>query len=214
MLKVWGRRSAFNVQKVLWLVDELGLAHEHVPLGGTHGGLDAPGFLAMNPNGRVPVIEEDGAVVWESHAILRYLAARHGGEAFWPADPAARALADRWTDWALASLQPAFMDLFASFYRTPEERRDPARVADALARCAALYGILDRQLHGRDYLAGDRLTLADIPAGTSLYRYFTLAIERPSLPNVEALYRRLAARPAYAKNVMVPYEALARGQGS
>ena len=86
MLKVWGRRSSFNVQKVMWLVDELGLAHEHIDAGGKFGGLDAPGFLAMNPHGKVPVIDDDGTIVWESHAILRYLAARHGGARWWPED--------------------------------------------------------------------------------------------------------------------------------
>ena len=125
MLKIWGRRSSFNVQKVLWLADELGLPHEHIDAGGRFGGLDAPGFLAMNPHGKVPVIDDDGTIVWESHAILRYLAARHGGARWWPDDPAERSLAERWMDWSATTLQPDFlMGVFWGFYRTPEAQRD------------------------------------------------------------------------------------------
>lgn len=105
MLKVWGRGSSFNVQKVLWLVGELGLSHRHIPAGGDHGGLDEPSFLAMNPHGRVPVIDDGGVMVWESHAILRYLAARYGGSEWWPASPVDRAQADGWMDWAQTALQ-------------------------------------------------------------------------------------------------------------
>jgi len=128
MLKVWGRRNSQNVQKVLWLVGELGLAHEHVPAGGAFGRLSDPDFGALNPNRTVPVIEDDGVVVWESHAILRYLAARYGGDAWWPADPAERSDFDRWLDWAQAQWQPAFLSgVFWGFYRTPAQalcRRD------------------------------------------------------------------------------------------
>ncbi|KOQ20555.1 glutathione S-transferase, partial [Achromobacter xylosoxidans] len=109
MLTIWGRRSSFNVQKVLWLAGELGLAYEHVPAGGQFGLLDTPDFLRMNPHGRVPLLRDGDTVVWESHAILRYLAARHGADAFWSADPARRARADGWMDWAQTALQPAFL---------------------------------------------------------------------------------------------------------
>src|SRR5262245_62964304 len=109
MLKVWGRRSSFNVQKVMWLVGELGLPHAHIPAGGSFGGLDTPEFRAMNPHGRVPVIDDAGVVVWESHAVLRYLAARYGRPRFWSDDPAARSHADRWMDWSQTRLQPDFL---------------------------------------------------------------------------------------------------------
>src|SRR5260370_14672135 len=121
MLKVWGRRNSFNVQKILWLTGELGLVHEHIPAGGSFGGLDDPDFLAMNPHGRVPVIDDSGTVVWESHAILRYLAARHGGAAFWPDDPGERSQADQWMDLSQTAFQPAFlMGGFWGFYRSPD----------------------------------------------------------------------------------------------
>jgi glutathione S-transferase len=208
MLRVWGRRSAFNVQKVLWLVGELGIPHTHVEAGGAFGGLDHPAFLQMNPHGRVPVIDDGGTVVWESHAILRYLAARYGRESFWAEDPADRSLADRWMDWSLATLQPAFIELFWGFYRTPDAARDWTKIRDALERCAHHYRLLDTQLAGRPFLGGARFSLADMPAGTSLYRYFALEIDRPALPNVEAWYRRLAERPPYRTHAMVPFDDL------
>jgi glutathione S-transferase len=205
MLRVWGRRSAFNVQKVMWLVGELGLEHEHIPLGGDFGGRDAPAFLAMNPHGLVPVIDDGGTVVWESHAILRYLAARYAPERFWPEDPAARSQWDRWLE-AGRGLQEDFLNgVFWGFYRTPEPQRDWPAIRRALARSGEWLAILDRQLEGRAYLLGDELTLADIPGGALLYRWFELEIERPDLPNISAWYERLKARPAYAEHVMIPF---------
>lgn len=206
MLTVWGRRNSFNVQKVLWLVGELNLDYRHVPLGGSFGGLDTPEFLARNPHGRIPVIDDDGTIVWESHAILRYLAARHGGERFWPTDPAARSHVDRWMDWSQTVLQPEFLTgVFWGYYRTPESKRDWPAIRASVARTAEHFQLLDRWLAGKKYLLGDELTLTDIPAGTALYRYFELDIERPSVPNVEAWYARLRERPAYAEHVMVPF---------
>jgi glutathione S-transferase len=209
MLRVWGRLNSFNVQKVMCLVGELGLAHEHIPAGGSYGGLDTPEFLAMNPHGRVPVIDDGGTVVWESHAILRYLAARYGKGTFWSDDPAERSQHERWMDWAATTLQPDFlMGVFWGFYRTPAAQRSMPAVADKVAACARHFRLLDRVLADRAYLCGERLTLADIPAGTSLYRYYGLEIERPDVPNVAAWYRRLQARPAYAKYVMLPFDDL------
>ena len=206
MLKVWGRRSSFNVQKVMWLVGELGLAHEHIDAGGRAGGLDSPAFLAMNPHGRVPVIADGDAIVWESHAILRYLAARHGAGRFWSDDPVPRANVDGWMDWSHTALQPDFlMGVFWGFYRTPEDKRSWGAINAALSRCATHFGRLDRLLEGRSFLLGETLSLADITAGTSLYRYFELEIERPSLPQVERWYRTLQQREAYRAHIMIPF---------
>jgi glutathione S-transferase len=209
MLKVFGRSSSFNVQKAMWLVDELALAHVHIPAGGGFGGLDAPEFLAMNPHGRVPVIDDDGVVVWESHAILRYLGARYGGGRFWSDDPAERSRVDGWMDWAQTALQPDFLiGVFWGFYRTPEPQRNSPAIRASVARCAQHFQLLDRILADRPFLCGAELTLADIPAGTALYRYFELDIERPVVPNVEAWYRRLQTRPAYRQHVMIPFDEL------
>jgi hypothetical protein len=125
MLTVWGRRSSFNLQKVMWLLGELSLEHRHIEVGGQFGGLDAPEFMAMNPHGRIPVIDDGGTIVWESHSILRYLAARYGRSRFWADDAGARSQADRWMDWSQSALQPDFlMGVFWGFYRTPEPQRD------------------------------------------------------------------------------------------
>jgi glutathione S-transferase len=206
MIRVWGRRSSFNVQKVLWLVGEIGLAHEHIPAGGSFGRLEEPAFRALNPHGRVPVLQDGDLAVWESHAILRYLAARYGETRFWAGDPATRAPVDGWMDWAQTALQPAFLNgVFWGYYRTPEPQRDWPAIRQSLDCCADLFGMLDRILADRPFLTCDRLSLADIPAGTTMYRYFELDIDRPSLPNVEAWYRRLQQRPAYREHVMLPF---------
>jgi glutathione S-transferase len=210
MLKVWGRRSSFNVQKVMWLIGELELPHAHIDAGGSFGGLDAPDFLAMNPHGRVPVISDGDTVVWESQAILRYLAARHHGSGrFWPHDPAARAVIDGWMDWSQTSLQPDFLGgVFWGFYRTPDDKRNWPAINASLARCAQHFEKLDRLLERRTFLLGEALTLADITIGTSLYRYFGLEIERPRLAQVERWYRTLQQRPAFRTDVMIPFDEL------
>jgi len=206
MLKVWGRRSSANVQKVLWLVGELDLPHTHVPAGGDFGGLDDPAFRALNPHGKVPVIDDGGVVVWESHAILRYLAAVHGADRFWAADPAVRAPIDGWMDWAQTALQPAFLTgVFWGGYRTPEAQRDVGAVARALDRTVACLAQVDRLLADRPFVGGETLSLADIAIGTHLYRYFELEIDRPDLPRLAAWFERLKARAAYREHVMVPF---------
>jgi glutathione S-transferase len=163
----------------------------------------------MNPHGRIPVIRDDDATVWESHAILRYLAARHGAGKFWSDDPAVRARVDGWMDWSQTALQPDFLiGVFWGFFRTPEDKRNWPAIRAALARCARDFEKLERLLQGRPFLLGDELTLADITAGTSLYRYFELEIERPPLPQVERWYRTLQQRPAFRDHVMIPFEEL------
>lgn len=209
MLKVWGRRNSFNVQKVMWLVGELNIPHEHIPAGGDFGGLSTPEFLAMNPHGRVPVIKDDGAVVWESHAILRYLAARFGNGTFWSGDAARRAQYEEWMDWMQTSLQPTFLnDVFWAFYRTPENERNWSVINRGVEQCATHFRFIDRWLDGRSFMLGESISLADITVGTALFRYFTLEIERPSLPNVEGWYERLKTRAPYREHVMVPFDDL------
>ena len=207
-MKLWGRRT-LNVQKVMWFMDELGLSYEHILAGGDFGRLDTPEFLAMNPHGHVPVIRDGNTVVWESHTILRYLAACYGSAQFWSEDAAVRSQSDRWMDWSETALQPDFMmGLFWNFYRTPEAQHDKLTIQKNEATCNAHFQLLDRVLEGQAFLGGDAFTLADIPAGSLLYRYFELDIERPSLPNVEAWYKRLQERDAYVKNVMLPFDDL------
>lgn len=214
MLRVWGRRNSFNVQKILWLIGELGLDYEHIPAGGEFGKLNEPEFRRVNPHGRIPVLEHDGQAIWESHAILRYLAAQFGGEQFWPESPGRRAIVDGWMDWAQTSLQPSFLNgVFWTYFRTPAEQRDWPKIHSALNKCDALFKLLDEKLKQNVFLIGEKLSLADIPVGTHLFRYFELDIDRPNLPYVEKYYARLRERSAYREHVMVSFEDL-RGRPS
>ena len=204
MLKVWGRNNSINVQKVMWTVAELGLEHQRIDAGGQFGGLDTPDYGTLNPNRLVPVLEDDGVVVWESNAIVRYLAARYGSGGLWPADPARRAEADRWMDWKITSLQPDMTVVFWGLVRTPPEQRDTARIESAAERLGRTFAILDAHLAGRRFVAGDELTMGDIPVGAACYRYHALPIRRPPLPDLESWYARLQEREAFHNHVMIP----------
>ena len=204
MLTVYGRKSSFNLQKVMWLVGELGIAHKHLELGGSFGGLDTAEFLAMNPHGRVPVINDSGVVVWELHAILRYLAAKYAPSTFWNADPAEWARADQWMDWAQTALQIAFLNGVFWPDRTPEAKRNMSAVNAAFERTNGHLRHVDRQLDSHSFMMGDSLSLADIPIGTH-HRDSNLGLPRPGLPNVERWYERLQLRPAYREHVCVPF---------
>lgn len=204
MLKVWGRNNSINVQKVMWTVAELGLDHRRIDAGGRFGGLDTPDYGVLNPNRLVPVIEDGDMVVWESNAIVRYLAARYGEGGLWPADPALRAQADKWMDWKITSLQPDMTVVFWGLVRTPPEQRDTARIETAAERLGRTFAILDDHLADRRCVAGDELTMGDIPVGAACYRYHALPIRRPALPNLESWYARLQEREAFRSQVMIP----------
>ncbi|HBI22255.1 MAG TPA: glutathione S-transferase [Legionella sp.] len=206
-LTIWGRRNSFNVQKVMWLIAELDLPHLFIPTGGSYGGLDSPTFLAMNPHGRVPVINDNGHVVWESHAILRYLAAKFGQGNFWSDNIQVRSTYDQWMDWSQTALQPDFLTgIFWGYYRTPPAERNLAAIQTSLMHCNAHFHLLNHLLEKKQFIGGDSISLADITIGTTLYRYFELDIQRPSLHNVEAWYERLQTRKAYREHVMIPFD--------
>jgi glutathione S-transferase len=204
VLRIWGRNNSINVQKVLWCCAELSIPYERIDVGGPFGGNREPEYLRLNPNGLVPTISDGGFVLWESNAIVRYLATRHGMGTMCPEDLPERADADRWMDWQMgtlwASLRPAFIGLI----RTPPENRDQASIAAAIRKTAESWAMLDAHLAGRDYVTGPSLTMADIPLGATAYRWFSLDIERVPMPNLEAWYGRLCARAPYRANVMLP----------
>ncbi len=210
MLTIYGRATSSNVQLVMWTVAELGLAHERLDYGHVHGGLDTPEFRALNPHGKVPVLRDGATVVWESMAIARYLAARHGdGGAFWPADPAARAAVDMWAEYGKNELAQAFtMPIFWARVRTPEAARDKPALAAAVTRFDALLGPVADRLESHPFVAGGDFTLADIVTGHLLFRWFSLDLPRPDRPAIAAYYDRLQARPAYRTHVMVPFDTL------
>ena len=205
MLKVWGRTSSVNVQKVLWCCEELGLPYERVDAGGPFGGTDAPDYLTMNPNGLVPTVSDDGFTLWESNAIVRYLAARHGVEKLLPEDLAKRALAEKWMDFQLGTLFPAFRAGFLDLTRTPPEERDPDAIAASLRETTRLLAVLDAHLEGEEFVAGEGLGVGDLALGPVVYRWLNIEIERPDLPNLQRWHDRLTERPAYRKSVMVPF---------
>jgi glutathione S-transferase len=208
MITIWGRRSSFNAQKVLWTLDELELDYEHRNAGGSYGGLDNPEFLAMNPHGLVPVILDEEGAVWESNSIVRCLYTKHSSGNLWIEDPFQHSLADRWIDWAATALQPSFMRLFWGYYRTPESQRNPVEIQSALESCQKHFRALDSHLASHNYLAGSRFTAADIPAGTTLHRYFSIGLPVEEPTNVMAWFLRLRERPAFRQNIVVPFDEL------
>jgi len=203
MIKVWGRLTASNVQKVMWCIDELGVAREHIhiPFGRAK---EDPAYLAINPNGRVPTIEEDGFILWESNSCVRYIAARFGAGTLWPTDPRVRADAERWMDWQLTTLSEPTDTIFIGLIVKQPEQRDMAAIAAATKRLNQLWAIVDKVLATRKFVAGDDLTIGDIPMGIAAHRWFTIPVERDRHPNVEAWYRRLIDRPAFKKSVVNP----------
>ena len=205
MLIVWGRKNSINVQKVMWTVGELGLAHVRKDVGGPFGGLDSGDYGALNPNRLIPtIVDDDGTTVWESHSVVRYLAARYGAGGLWPADPAARARADCWLDWMQTTLLPKLAPIFLGLIRTPAEKRDMARIEHCIQALGESWRILDAHLDGRRFVAADDMTMGDIAVGAACYRYHALDIERPVLANVAAWYARLQTREPFRTHVMIP----------
>jgi glutathione S-transferase len=204
-LTLHGRRNSINVQKALWALGELGLPYAHIDAGGDSGGLDAPTFRAMNPHGRVPVLTDGGAAIWESNVIVRYLCAAYAAGELCPVDAAERAKAEAWMDWTCASLQPAIGGLFWAFYRTPETQRNAARIAQLTAESAAAVTALDAWLAERPFVGGAAFSMADIPAGVMVYRYFEMDVARPQAPAVADWRARLTERPPYREHVMRPF---------
>ena len=204
MLRVWGRLSSVNVQKVVWCCDELGLAHERIDAGGKFGRNDTPEYLAMNPNGLVPVIDDDGFVLYESNAIVRYLAAKHGHGWLWPADPRANADVDRWMEWQSTGYTPAMWGAFWQLVRTPAEKRDLALVESSRAKAEKLSGVLDAHLRGREFLAGERFSPADIVVGCAAHRWLNMPVEREPRPELERWYAMLRARPGSRQVTSTP----------
>jgi glutathione S-transferase len=204
MLKVWGRPNSVNVQKVMWTVAELGLEHEHIVVGGEHGGNDEDWYLAMNPNGRVPCIQDGDLVLYESNAIVCYLAEKYGAGGLWPDTIEDRAWSNLWMDWQQTTLSPAMVPAFWQLIRTPPEARNQVAIEEGGAACATLYEQLDGCLDGKSYFVAERFTVADIPLGAMTYRWFGLDVPHPDVPNVRAWYERLCERPAYRQHVMLP----------
>ena len=208
MIKFFGRATSDSVQKAAWMLAETGEPFEHVELGGKFGGLDDPDYLKLNPHGRVPTLCDGDAVVWESNAIIRYLAAKYAAGRFWPENACARSYADQWMEWAQTQLYPDFNKLFWLTVRTPPAEQDDAVIAETHASVVRYYRVLEAQLQGRSFVAGEQMTIADFPTGATLFRYYEMPIKRPNLPNLAAFYERLCKRVPYQKHVMVSFDEL------
>jgi len=206
MIEVWGRKNSFNVQKVLWCCEELDVSYQRHDAGGLFGGTDEDGYLAVNPTGLVPTISDEGFTLWESNAIVRYLSAKHGAGTLWPEDPAQRALADKWMDFQLGTLFPAFKDALIGLVRTPPDQRDQEKIGASVRATAGVLPVLDGHLGEHDYVAGSSFTMGDVALGSLVYRWLTLDIDRPDLPSLQAWHGRLEERPSYQKTVMVSFE--------
>ncbi len=204
MLKIWGRSSSINVQKVLWCCGELNIPYERINAGLQFGVNNTPAYKAMNPNGLVPTIDDDGFILWESQAIVRYLARKHGLGTLCPSDPKACADADRWMDWNATTVWPDLRPIFWNLIRTPADKRDLVLVKNSRDKLAKTLGILDAHLAHRDFVTGKTLTMGDIPLGTAVVRWFRLPIEREAYPNLEAYYKRLQSRPAFKQFTDLP----------
>jgi glutathione S-transferase len=205
-LTIWGRANSVNVQKVLWCLAELDLAHDRIDAGMAFGKNDQPEYLRMNPNGRVPTLVDGDYVLWESNSIMRYLNLAYGkGSAIYPPSPQARAAVDRWLDWTLSTLQPVDRPVFWSLVRTPVEKRDMVAIQKDVDAEAVVWRIPERLLSTRRYIEGDQFTIADIAIGAFARRWFGVeGVSKPTLPHLERWFAEISKRPGFVKYLSAP----------
>ncbi|KHN50904.1 glutathione S-transferase family protein [Pectobacterium fontis] len=203
MITIWGRDNSTNVKKVLWCAEELALPYQHIAAGGQFGRNHDADYLAMNPNGLIPCLQDDDLVLWESNTIVRYLSAQYGQDSLYLADAGKRASAEKWMDWANA-LAVSFGPAFINMVRVAPEKRDMALVQKSITECERLFGIVDTVLAHQPWLSGAQFGIGDIPLGCIVYGWLNMPIERQSHPHVARWYQQLTERPAYQKHVMIP----------
>ncbi|MGT2427820.1 glutathione S-transferase family protein [Cupriavidus basilensis] len=212
MLRIWGRLSSINVQKVVWCARELHLDHERIDIGVSEGDLDTEAYVRLNPDRSIPVIEDfrgtdvggEPFVLWESNAIVRYLCAHDGEDTLWPGNVKARALADRWMDWQTNAFSPAMVDAFRQLVRVPARQRDPDLIARSLERTEPLAARLDEALAQREFICGDRFTMADIPLACAAHRWLGLPVTRQPRAHLERWLAAMRARPAATGILVLP----------
>lgn len=202
MLEIWGRPYSSNVIPVIWCANELNLDYTLQLAGGSFGKLDTDDYQTINPNRMIPAIRDGDFSLWESHAIVRYLCSQYSEGELWPEHTKTRALADQWMEWSASLAFPPVIQLFFATVRTQPEARDLGKINSLRDQATKNLSLLNDHLSQQDYVAGDYFTMGDIPLGCVTYRYFNVAVERPSLPHLEAWYQRLCQRPAYQQHVM------------
>jgi glutathione S-transferase len=205
-LTIWGRSNSVNVMKALWCLAELDIPYERIDAGMQFGKNDEAGYLAMNPNGRVPTLVDGDYVLWESNSVMRYLCMAYGkGTPIYPQDPKQRAAVDRWLDWTLSTVQPVDRPVFWALVRTAKEKQDMAQIQKDVDAEAPVWAIADHQLSTRRYFEGDQFTIADIAVGAFARRWLGFTgIKKPSFAHVERWYADIASRPSFAKPLAVP----------
>ncbi len=192
MIRILGKASSINVRKVLWTCEEIGIAYSRAD--------DGP-ELEQNPNGLVPVIVDGDFVLWESNSIIRYLANKWTAHTLLPTEPRARAEVDRWIDWQATEFNSTWRYAFSAIVRRNPAFNDPRDIDASKKQWTRMVAILDSQLaHTGGHVAGAAFTLADIPIGLSVNRWFMTPFDRPAFPHVEAYYERLSARPAFVRH--------------
>lgn len=204
MLKIWGRANSINVQKVLWCCGELGLRYERIDAGNEFGLTNSPKYRALNPNALVPAIEDGDFQLWESNVIVRYLAQKCQNSFLCPVDITTRFDSERWMDWQATIFWPALRPLFIQLIRTATAKRDTMVISRAESLSLAAAQILDARLSDRTFLAGDIFSMGDIPAATTVHRWYALDIYHPHLPNLYRWYQLMKERPSFRAVVMKP----------
>lgn len=204
MITVWGRKNSSNVKKVLWCLTELGLTYQQKDAGGPFGGLNTPEYLAMNPNKTIPTYQDGEFILWESNAILSYLADKYDDGTLLPHNAEFRARAAQWMYWSDGSLFPYIKAMMGLLVRTPAEQRDPARVEELKQALNRLIAMLNDDLAQRDYIAGDAFSIADMALAPLLYPWREVCHDRPDFPHIERWFARIETRPAYRDIVALP----------
>ncbi|NRN28555.1 glutathione S-transferase family protein [Photorhabdus heterorhabditis] len=203
MLTVWGRKNSSNVKKVLWCLKELNVPYNQIDIGGKFGKLDDPQYLKMNPNKQIPCLQEGDFILWESNAIVRYLAAKFGENVLYPQNLQERANTEKWMDWCGSHLFPHIRQLMIGIIRTPEAERDQKQIEQTMTEIEKLMEIADNALTEQEYFSGDKFGMADIALGPMIYPWLNVHIKRPSLPNIERWYHLMTERPAFREIVMI-----------
>lgn len=205
MIEVWGRRSSSNVQKVVWALDELALPFKRHVVGGSFGGNNDPAYLAMNPNGLVPVLKDGDVIMFESGAIVRYLAARYGEGSLRPRSHKALAAAEQWMEWQTVNVVSHISTIFMNKVRRPKAQRNDQAIAAAEAELAEVLPIADAALASSKWFAGESFSFGDIVLGVLYWRYSKLDFKKPDTPHIQRWFEALQERPAYRKWIMVEF---------
>jgi glutathione S-transferase len=200
MLRIYGYAASINVRKVLWACAELDLTFEREDWAGPFRPTSDPAFRSLSPVGMVPVIDDNGTIIWESNTIIRYLASSRGRTDLLPADPGQRARTEMWMDWQASDFNNSWRVAFQGLVRKSTDYQDPGAIERSVATFNGMVGIVDAQLAGTGgYICGPRFSLADIPIGLSIHRWRSIPANKPHLANVDCYYERLCERPGFRR---------------